>query len=65
MPDDQKSFEALSYEELRAKLEDLPMTWYPDLIRAMVLAGYRKRVWQPFGASRFIQGVEQRVEDAS
>lgn len=47
------------YENLRSKLGELPPTWYPDLIRALVEAAYRKNVFVPGGASRLIQGFEK------
>jgi len=46
------------YEELRKFLGTFPAPWYPDLIRAMVQAAYKKNVFKPKGASTFIQGVE-------
>ena len=53
------------YDDLRSFLEGLPITWYPDLVRAMVQASYRMGVWNPKGASRFISDVENgNVTDA-
>lgn len=51
---------AHNYEELRKELQNLPMTWYPDLIRAMVLASLDKGAWAPImGASRFVESIEK------
>jgi hypothetical protein len=47
----------LSYEQLRAYLRDLPMTWYPDLLRSMVEAAYEKKVFKPGQAGKFIDDV--------
>lgn len=52
--------EDLNYEQLREALSKLPMTWYPDLIRAMVEASLEKGTWHPMmGASGFVHKVEQ------
>lgn len=59
------TIENMNYETLRKELEHLPQTWYPDLIRAMVVASYRHQVWQPGGCSRFIRQVEETQEDPS
>ncbi len=56
------SIQEMDYETLRKELEQLPQTWYPDLIRAMVEASYRRQVWKPGGCSRFIQQVEKMQE---
>jgi hypothetical protein len=56
-----KLLEECEYEELRTALGDLPATWYPDLIRAMVEAAYKKQVFKPAGASYFVRNVEQRM----
>jgi hypothetical protein len=47
----------INYEELRAGLMNLPDTWYPDLIRALVEASYKKGVWKPNGCSTFVNGT--------
>jgi len=50
----------VSYEELRKHLTELPPTWYPDLIRAMAEASYKKNVFKvPFGCSTFIKHLEK------
>jgi hypothetical protein len=53
--------ECRNYEELREQLGKLPNTWYPDLIRAMIEAAYRKKVFQIHGASTMIQHIEDQL----
>lgn len=53
--------ECNTYEELRTALEGLPPTWYPDLLRAMTIAAYKKKVFVPNGASTFIKGIEDKL----
>ncbi len=48
-----------NYEDLRTQLGQLPSTWYPDLIRALVEAAYKKNVFVPGGASRLVHGFEK------
>ncbi len=50
------------YEDLRAELENLPFTWYPDLIRAIVTAAIRKGVFVKRGATRFVRELERTLE---
>lgn len=49
----------ISYEDLRKSLGELPVTWYPDLIRAMVQAAIKKGVFLKGGATRFVAQVEK------
>jgi hypothetical protein len=57
------TFRACSnYEELREGLVELPMTWYPNLIEAMVMAAYEKEVFKAGKASEFIKCFEKRVK---
>jgi hypothetical protein len=51
-----------NYEELRSYLSDIPLTWYPDLIRALVEAAYKKKVFVEKRASRFVEKVEKELE---
>ena len=53
-----------SYAELRSVLEDLPMTWYTDLIIAMVKASYKKRVWMEHGCSVLVASIESNQDIA-
>lgn len=53
----------IDYEVLRDYLGQLPQTWYPDLIRAMVEAAYEKDVFvRPHGGSRLIRRIEKDVQ---
>lgn len=52
--------ECKNYEELRDNLRNLPVTWYPDLLRNLVLAAYAKDVFKPNGASTLIKNTEKR-----
>ena len=50
-----------TYEDLKRNLQDLPATWYPALIVAMVEAAYSKRVFVDLnGASNLIRQFEQQ-----
>jgi hypothetical protein len=44
-----------SFEELNACLKNLPVTWYPVLIKTMVNTAYEKNVFKPNMASVFIK----------
>ena len=55
-----KPFE--SYEEMVSYLKNLPMTYYPDLIRVMVEAAYTKNVFVKNGASTLIKKFEDRMK---
>lgn len=57
--------ENVSYEDLRRSLENLPETWYPDLIRAMVQAAIRKGVFEEGGASQFVARVEKVTRETN
>ena len=48
------------YNDLKKGLKNLPMTWYPSLIREMIKAAYRKGVYLPGGASKNIKQAEQK-----
>ena len=50
-----------NYESLRQELSELPMTWYPDLIRAMIEAAIKKKVFLKGGATRFVRDVEKKI----
>lgn len=50
-----------NYESLRQELSELPMTWYPDLIRAMIEAAIKKKVFLKGGATRFVRDVEKKL----
>jgi hypothetical protein len=49
----------MSYSDLETRLRDLPMTWYPALIKTMVEAAISKGVFLPGGATEFVRKIEQ------
>ncbi len=57
--------EAKGYEQLRDALAGLPKTWYPDLTRAVVEAGYAAGTWVPDGAGKFVKSVEGKLGAAN
>lgn len=44
----------VDYDDLVEGLSDLPITWYPALIKKMVEVAYEKKVFLKGGASLFI-----------
>ena len=56
-----KTLDNLTYNELRQELKELPMTWYPDLITAMIEASYEKKVFIKGKASTFVRNIEKRI----
>jgi hypothetical protein len=54
--------ENAEYESLRSALSNLPDTWYPDLLRAMVNAAYSKNVFVEGGASTLVKKFEKERE---
>lgn len=51
--------EESSFTETANNLKNLPMTWYPAILRVLIEESYQKNVWEPSGASRFVQFVEK------
>lgn len=49
------------YETLRATLQGLPRTWYPDLLRALITAAHAADVFLPGGAARHAAAVESEI----
>jgi NTP pyrophosphatase (non-canonical NTP hydrolase) len=49
------------FATLRARLHHVEATWYPALLRTLVEQSYAADVWQPGGASRFVQAIEERL----
>jgi len=47
-----------SYKELEDSLLDLPVTWYPALIKIMVRESTEKKCWVRHGCSNFVKIVE-------
>mgnify|MGYP001391921680 CR=1 FL=1 len=52
----------MDYEETQKMIRELPATWIPALLKELVVTGYKKRVFQPFGASRLINSLENSDE---
>lgn len=50
------------YEKLRSELQNLPLTWYPDLIRVIIQAAVKKGVFKVGGASRFLRECENTAQ---
>lgn len=53
----------VSFEEIVDLLINLPQSWYPVLLREMIVAAYKKEVFLPNGASRFVAKIEQNIKD--
>ena len=51
-----------TYREVSESLKDLPMTWYPGLIKELIKEAYKKNVFLPGGAGVFVEGVEEKIE---
>jgi hypothetical protein len=51
--------ECSNYEQFRAELGKLPMTWYPDLLRAMTVYAVHKKVFRPGRLADFVAEVER------
>ena len=52
-------FEGRSFEDVVTALGNMPQTWYPALLRALVIAAYAHDVFQPGGAGRVVAEIEQ------
>ena len=52
-------FEGRSFEDVVTALGNMPQTWYPALLRALVIAAYARDVFQPGGAGRVVAEIEQ------
>lgn len=51
----------MTYGHLKQFLsEEIPPTWYPGLLAAIVEASIKKDVWEPGGCTRYVQAVESR-----
>ena len=56
-------FKGEGFSDLRDLLMDIPMTWYPALIKTMIKQAYLKKVFVKGGASQFIKNVEKKLGD--
>lgn len=48
----------LGWDGIVCLIHNLPATWIPQLTLEMARAGYEKKVFTPFGASRIINQME-------
>lgn len=55
--------ELISYESLRDTLEDLPLGWYPVLLKTLVLASVRKGVWAPMACAEFVNELRDELDE--
>jgi hypothetical protein len=46
------------HAEIKALIADLPLTWYPDLLKTLVESSIAKGCWLPGGASVFVSRIE-------
>lgn len=53
-----KMLKDLSYAEIKALISDLPLTWYPDLLKTLVETSIAKGCWLPGGATAFVGKIE-------
>lgn len=49
------------YEELDAYLKEMPMTWYPALIKTMIEAAHAKKVFRVGRAHHFVKAIEEKL----
>jgi hypothetical protein len=51
------------YEDLRKELKNLPDTWYPDLLRAMIEEISQRKIFKkPNGLSNFLRQCQINIE---
>ena len=51
-----------NYEEVKAELEHLPLTWYPALLKAMVEACLAKNIFKKGRINVFVKAVEDKCD---
>ncbi|MFH1984795.1 MAG: hypothetical protein ABIL58_23385 [Pseudomonadota bacterium] len=51
------------YQDLKAGLTTLPLTWYPALIKLLVETACRKGVFVPGGAAEFVGRIDTVAQD--
>lgn len=51
--------EVREYTVLKQSLTQLPVTWYPDLLKTLVEAALDHRVFVDGGATRFVAEIER------
>ena len=53
--------EELKYEKLEKQLRNLPMAWYPALIRVMIEVAIGKKVFIEVKAHEYVKRIEDKV----
>lgn len=48
----------MGYDEIKKELEDLPTTWHPALLKALVESAVKKHVFLAGGLTSFVRQVE-------
>ena len=49
------------FTEINNDLKDLPITWYPALLKTLVEAAIAKKTFVPGGVTTFVEKVENRI----
>lgn len=47
-----------SFKDLNESLKDLPVTWYPALLKTLVEEAIKKNTFVPGGATEFVRKIE-------
>jgi hypothetical protein len=51
----------LDYEDLTRELENIPVTWYPAIIKMVILESFKKKVW--LGTTGFLHFVHKIMKE--
>lgn len=51
----------ISYRDLEQLLRELPATWYPALLVALIEGAYTRNVWRPGKVQQFVANIESRI----
>jgi hypothetical protein len=54
----QKLFETLDYVTIANNLQNMPATWYPGLLEAVIRGAYKAKTFSPTGASSIVRRLE-------
>lgn len=49
------------YERAERAIVEVPVTYYPALLTALLEVSYEKGTWAPGGAGRFVKNFEERT----
>lgn len=55
--------EPLGYEDLKARIENAPVTWLPALVIVVVQAATRNKVFRPGGLATVVARAEAKALD--